>query len=275
MKRPQVFLCYARENREVVYDLYARLNAAGFRPWLDMEDLRPGQAWEKEIPKAIRSSDFALILFSVASTSKRGYVQKEMTLALNVLEEFPEDGVFILPAKIEECDVPDRFAHLHWVNLWENGAFEKLLNAMRYYSGAGIEASPGSLVIPVIRELLIRDALPRYELDRHYHFLDWNATFDRWVARPLGLQRGKHVEQFVLKCENYADMVYHAQQVFPSSVEPISDTEIIVVRTNECGRIVFVKVATKLANDQQPPTWRIQLFPVEAERIGGLLEIAG
>ena len=84
-KKPQIFLSYASEDRKRVKGIYDRLKAEGFKPWMDTEDLLPGQAWKQEIAKAIRESDFAIVVLSSVSVSKRGYVQKEFKLALEVV----------------------------------------------------------------------------------------------------------------------------------------------------------------------------------------------
>lgn len=69
MKKPQIFLCHASEDKEAVVDMYKRLTAEGFKPWLDKEDLLPGQEWAAEIPKIIRASDFVLVFLSRSSVS--------------------------------------------------------------------------------------------------------------------------------------------------------------------------------------------------------------
>jgi hypothetical protein len=55
----------------------------GFEPWLDEEDLLPGQIWADEIPRALKASEFILVFFSRNSVAKRGYVQREMKMALD------------------------------------------------------------------------------------------------------------------------------------------------------------------------------------------------
>jgi hypothetical protein len=79
----QIFLCHTSEDKAAVLDIYDCLTALGYKPWLDKKDLLPGQRWRREIPKAIRASDFILIFLSKTSIAKRGYVQKEFKLALN------------------------------------------------------------------------------------------------------------------------------------------------------------------------------------------------
>ncbi len=100
----KVFLSYAREDYSAVRRLFLDLKAAGFEPWLDDENLLPGQKWELEIERAIRTSDFFIALLSARSTSKKGYVQKEIRQALDVLNELPEEAVFFVPARLDDCE---------------------------------------------------------------------------------------------------------------------------------------------------------------------------
>ncbi|MBI1877020.1 MAG: toll/interleukin-1 receptor domain-containing protein, partial [Chloroflexi bacterium] len=61
----RVFLCHAAADKPTVRDLYQRLQSEGFiQPWLDEEELLPGQDWQLEIPKAVRASDVVLVCLS-------------------------------------------------------------------------------------------------------------------------------------------------------------------------------------------------------------------
>src|SRR5262249_12895400 len=93
----RIFLCHANEDKAQVREVYQRLKSEGFQPWLDEEDLLPGQLWNQEIRKALKSSDFILIFFSQNSVAKRGYVQREMKLALDTWEEVPEGQIHTIP----------------------------------------------------------------------------------------------------------------------------------------------------------------------------------
>jgi CHASE2 domain-containing sensor protein len=114
-----------------VRGLYKRLRADGFDPWLDEENLLPGQDWQREITAAVRKSDIVLVCLSRDSINKKGFVQKELRYALDVADEQPEGSIFIIPLKLEECDVPERLSHLQWVNFFENRGYEKLLASLR------------------------------------------------------------------------------------------------------------------------------------------------
>ncbi|HND50309.1 MAG TPA: toll/interleukin-1 receptor domain-containing protein, partial [Anaerolineales bacterium] len=84
MPRPlRVFLCHASQDKPAVRKMYAYLKQHGIQPWLDREDLLPGQDWEIEIPKAIFNSDVILVCLSPNSVNKEGYVQKEIVFALD------------------------------------------------------------------------------------------------------------------------------------------------------------------------------------------------
>jgi hypothetical protein len=127
----QIFLCHASEDKAAVEAIYGRLKAFGYKPWLDKRDLLPGQRWRLEIPKAIRASDYILIFLSKTSVAKRGYVQEEFKLALEVLRSIPEGTIYAVPVRLNDCPIPDQFEDLHWCNLFEADGFEYLLRALQ------------------------------------------------------------------------------------------------------------------------------------------------
>lgn len=115
----KVFISYARKDHEIAEHLHEDLTEAGCEPWIDTVCLRPGEKWKSEITKAVRQSDYFLALLSKNSLSKRGYVQKELRLGLDVLLEIPEGEIFLIPVRLEEC-VPshDLLQELQWVDLF-------------------------------------------------------------------------------------------------------------------------------------------------------------
>jgi formylglycine-generating enzyme required for sulfatase activity len=128
----RIFLCHASEDKAQVREVYHRLRAIdGFEPWLDEEDLLPGQEWAREIPRALQTSDFILIFLSRTSVAKRGYVQREMKLALDAWQDVPEGTIHTLPVRIDDCDVPESFRRYHWANLFEPNGFDRIVRAIR------------------------------------------------------------------------------------------------------------------------------------------------
>ena len=103
MSKPKtVFLSYARE----VEQIYDCLFAEGFEPWIDTRDILPGQNWSTVIGEAIRKSDFMLVFISHNSVSKRGFVQREIRAALNILLERPEGEIFLIPVRLDDSNLP-------------------------------------------------------------------------------------------------------------------------------------------------------------------------
>jgi pyrimidine deaminase RibD-like protein len=127
----RVFLCHSSNDKPRIRELYQQLQRDGFAPWLDEEDLLPGQDWHQEITRAVRSSHVVLICLSASSISKTGYIQKEIKYALDIAEEQPEGTIFLIPLKLEECDMPDRLRRWHWVKLFEQSGYQKLVAALR------------------------------------------------------------------------------------------------------------------------------------------------
>jgi len=126
----QVFLCHASADKPKVRELYNWLKGQGFRPWLDEEDLLPGQEWEYEIPRMVRASTIVVVCLSKHSIGKTGYVQKEIKIALDVAEQQPEGAIFIIPARLEDCTVPERLSKYHWVNLFDQDGHIRLARSI-------------------------------------------------------------------------------------------------------------------------------------------------
>jgi hypothetical protein len=126
---PLVFLCHASEDKVAVRSYAARLVEAGFATWFDEEQLLPGQEWDFEIRKAISRSS-AVIVFLSPRSGKRGYVQKEIVRVLDEAERQPEGTIFVIPAKLEPCEVPDRLSRWHWVDLANPTGFRLLCKAL-------------------------------------------------------------------------------------------------------------------------------------------------
>ncbi len=124
-----VFLIYAHTDKETVHKLYQRLTKSGIHAWLDAENLQPGQDWQHEIRKAILKSDVVIVCLSREFNKQQGYRHEELKIALekaNVLD----DEVFIIPVRLENCDMPEALQHLQRVDIFKPGGFKKLIHAL-------------------------------------------------------------------------------------------------------------------------------------------------
>ena len=101
-QRPlSVFLCHSSGDKPVVHLLYRWLATQdGIKPWLDEEELLPGQDWEREIRSAVREADLILVCLSRGSVNKAGFVQREIRIALDVANEQPSGTMFLIPIRL-------------------------------------------------------------------------------------------------------------------------------------------------------------------------------
>lgn len=127
----KVFLCHTSSDKQIVHDLYKRLLFDGVDAWLDKEKILPGQNWELEIRNALFDADVIIVCLSKNSVSRDGYVQKEIKYALDKSDEKPEEAIYIIPARLEECDVPLRLRKWQWVDLFIDDGYSKLISSLK------------------------------------------------------------------------------------------------------------------------------------------------
>jgi len=115
----KVFISYAREDIEMARKLRDDLEKAGINTWLDKVDLLPGQDWKTEVSRAIRTSSHFIALLSTRSISKQGFFQTELKKAIDVLDTFPEQRIYFIPVRIDNCDPGyERLQNIHWADLF-------------------------------------------------------------------------------------------------------------------------------------------------------------
>lgn len=136
-----VFISYVRENQKEVDRLCGELTNHGVNVWIDRNNISPGMRWRDAIQKAIEEGDFFIACFSKASGSKRStHMNQELSLAVQVLAEYPTDRVWFIPVLLEECDVPARsiggtetLLDIQWVSLhtdWDDGV-QRILDVIQ------------------------------------------------------------------------------------------------------------------------------------------------
>src|SRR5262245_4364506 len=128
----RVFLCHDSADKKQVRALSKRLARDGFAAWLDMEKILPGQEWEREIEKAIKTSHVFVVCFSAASVSRSGYTQTEIALAMDVSAS-KSSGVFVIPVRLSVCDIPPEFSKWQHVDLFDENGYKKLQLTLESY----------------------------------------------------------------------------------------------------------------------------------------------
>lgn len=135
-----IFVSYAREDEAVVQSLVAFLKAAGFETWFDKDSLLAGQDWRKVIEAEIARARLLLVCMSSHSVNKTGFVQKETRLALEQAELRPASQVYIIPLRLDDCIVPEAVSRWHVLDLREQKASWKLLEAIGNATEEGARA---------------------------------------------------------------------------------------------------------------------------------------
>lgn len=117
----KVFISYAREDIEFAKWIHSNLMKKGIEPWMDKTNLLPGQKWKNEISKAIKNSDAFIAIISKTSVAKKGFVQKEIRYALEVLSEQPANKIYIIPARLDKThpEFPE-FEDISWVDMFDD-----------------------------------------------------------------------------------------------------------------------------------------------------------
>jgi hypothetical protein len=132
LKEKKVFLSYVRQDKEKVQTIYFRLKELGLNPWMDLEDLKPGDLWSDKIDEAIKSSDFVLLCFSQNSISKKGFVTKEIDAALKrYYENEGRSPTFLIPIKLDESSIPVQLSMFQYVDLTSKLGWDSLIKTIK------------------------------------------------------------------------------------------------------------------------------------------------
>lgn len=127
---PTVFICHASEDKEYAEKLYKEIESRGFKPWLDKKNLRGGVLWDNQIEQTINEIDYFIVLQSEALSRKdKGYVNKEINLALNRQLYFRRGG-FIIPVQIDGSQLLEEFKNIQGIDLRDENQIERLFVAI-------------------------------------------------------------------------------------------------------------------------------------------------
>jgi outer membrane protein assembly factor BamD (BamD/ComL family) len=207
-KRPlKVFLCHASGDKLPVREMYKRLVAEGVDAWLDQEKLMPGQDWQLEIPGAVREADVVVVFLSHKSITKEGYIQKEIRFALDSADEKPEGSIFLIPARLEDCEVPPRLSRWQWVDLFEEHGFARLLGSLKLRAG-----KVGATIEPPGEES--EDQEIERKLDQLYteglaafYTEDWDRAYQRFQAILRERPTHKNAAEKLVQAERQRNFV--------------------------------------------------------------------
>lgn len=140
----RIFLCHVKDDRQAVEALYNKLSVAGFKPWMEERDILPGEKPEVFIPKAIRESHLFLACLSAKTVNARGEFRRQINWALDVWQGKIEDDIYLIPVRLEPCELPDNLAGFYPLDLFQDDGWERLLKASQRTKETLSEVSPSA-----------------------------------------------------------------------------------------------------------------------------------
>ncbi len=136
------FLCYAKENSIGVREFRERLKTEDWiDPWFDEEDILPGQMWEGSVIEAVHNSHAVIIFLSSIAVRTEGFFHKELKLALDTAAEKPDGTIFIIPIRLDICDVPERLRPYQYIDYFgdevhKDRVYSSLISALKIRAGS-------------------------------------------------------------------------------------------------------------------------------------------
>ena len=104
VRRPAgVFVCHSSKDSRTSRKIAKSLIRRGCHVWYDEWAIKVGDSITKKISEGLKQGDFLVLVLSKHSVLSP-WVQMELSLAL--VMELEERSIFILPALIDECEIP-------------------------------------------------------------------------------------------------------------------------------------------------------------------------
>ena len=128
----RIFLGHTHKDRERVVEAYERLKTLGHEPWAAFASIRAGERWDEAIEAAMKRADF-FIFFLSRNVFQNSYLKEEIKYALGRAQERPEEDIFILPARLEPCEIPPELAQYSAVDLSSEEGWKSLEEALDWF----------------------------------------------------------------------------------------------------------------------------------------------
>ena len=83
---------------------------------MDSKRLKVGQNWDFEIRRELDKAAIIVVFISNNSVDRRGYVQREIKLALSKADEKLPTDIYIIPILLDDdAQIPEQIKHIHCV----------------------------------------------------------------------------------------------------------------------------------------------------------------
>jgi eukaryotic-like serine/threonine-protein kinase len=111
-----VFLCHNSEDKPAVRGIAEKLKNEGIKPWLDVDEIRPGTSWQTALGQQIGSIRSAAVFVGESGLGPWQDQEIQALLSQFVKRQCPVIPA-VLPSAKETPELPWTLANLHWVDL--------------------------------------------------------------------------------------------------------------------------------------------------------------
>jgi hypothetical protein len=170
-KETMIFFSYASPDRARVMPFYEGLEKQGLTLWMDVKNLLPGQDWDFEIKRALNKSSFVLVFVSRNSFDRRGYLQRELKIAVDKLDEHLIDDIYLIPILLDDAvDLPEQLKRIQTIKASDPKCVDLLLAAIRHQqqsdaTSSRMAQSAQDIYWTISRRKEAWDGLPGYEVE--------------------------------------------------------------------------------------------------------------
>jgi len=125
MTQPYIFMSHSSKDRAFTTRLAERLQKAGFRCWVDLEDIPDGSTWPREIEKAVTDCGAMLVVMSKDARESE-WVERETLKAMELRKP-----LFI--ARMDDAPLPLHLINRQYSDLRTptEAVYRKLIAALR------------------------------------------------------------------------------------------------------------------------------------------------
>jgi hypothetical protein len=122
----KIFISYSKKDVGFARMLHDDLKKLGHKPWLDEFNIKAGSSIPLELQRGIAECDYLVVLLSKNSVFSN-WVKVEWVTKF--WHEVEREEVYVIPAKIQECEIPPLLKHKKYANFmrdFQEGLFEVL-----------------------------------------------------------------------------------------------------------------------------------------------------
>lgn len=196
-----IFLSYARPDQARVDEYYTYIKSKGLSPWMDKYEIKGGQNWDFETKKALKKAVIVVLFLSNNSVNRRGYVQREVKLALKQYETKLIEDIYIIPVAIDaDLSIPEQLEDIHVIKAEAVDSFAELVEAINHQlaeMGTTQASFAEQTGMKWYREHLndAWDGLPGYELSAE--IVRFNSSDNAEISQISDVVRGWITQQFL------------------------------------------------------------------------------